>query len=160
MKSFIFAVKLLLVALTLSFIWGNSLRDAEASLQQSDRVLELVEPVVDVIQQDFSQMGYDVSKTIIVRKAAHFTEFALLGAVMFLLFVKPDGRSRYLPPALLCLASAFVDEGIQIFSVDRGPSLRDVGLDFSGACTGIVMCALVVLVLYSLGRGARRSRGG
>ena len=148
MKPIVFIIKLVLVILTLGFIWGNSLLSGELSAQESEKILELTEPVVEPVTETLVAAGYDVDEHYVVRKMAHFTEFAVLGAMMFLLFVKPDGRSRYLLPAGLCFAAACVDEGIQILAVERGPALRDVLLDFCGSCVGILCAAFVILLLY------------
>ena len=156
MKPFVFFIKLLLVIFMLMFIWGNSFLSGEMSQRESDLVLEVVEPVVEPVQEQLYEMGYDISKELIVRKMAHFTEYFILGILMYLLFVRPDGRSRYFLPVLLCAAAAGVDEGIQIFAVDRGPMLRDVALDFFGSCVGILGAALIVLFIY-LGSERRRS---
>ena len=158
MKTFVFVFKLVLVILMLAFIWCNSLLPGELSLKQSEGVLKLIEPLVNAVTRVLNAAGYDVDEHLVVRKMAHFAEFAVLGALMFLLFVKPDGRSRYLLPAGLCLAAAGVDEGIQIFAVERGPALRDVLLDFCGSSVGILAAAFVVLLVYYKLRNAKEWR--
>ena len=155
MKPIVFIIKLILVILMLAFIWGNSFLPGELSVQESEKVLELVEPVVEPVTEMLTTAGYDVDEHFVVRKMAHFTEYTVLGALMFLLFVKPDGRSRYLLPAGLCLAAAGVDEGIQILALDRGPALRDVLLDFCGSCIGILCAAFVILLIYYKVRNRR-----
>ena len=158
MKGFVFLIKLTLVILMLAFIWGQSLMPGDMSSMESEWVLTLVRPVVELLQRGLSALGYDFELSYLVRKLAHFSEYAVLGVLMFLLFVKPDGRSRYILPAGLCLASACVDEGIQIFAVERGPALRDVILDFAGSCAGILAAGFVMMVLYTLSYNRRRRR--
>ena len=148
MKPYVFILNLILVVLMLGFIWGNSILSGSLSSRESERVLEIMEPVVEPVTEALNAVGYEVDEHFVVRKMAHFSEYAVLGVLMFLLFVKPDGRSRYLLPAGLCLAAAAVDEGIQIFAVERGPALRDVALDFCGSCVGILAAAFVVMLLY------------
>ncbi len=150
MKPFIFFIKLTLVVLTLMFIWGNSMMPGELSSKESETMLEVLEPVVEPVVEELQERGYEVTEIFLVRKMAHFTEFMILGALMFLLFVKPDGRSRYILPSMLCLGAAMIDEGIQIFAMERGPALRDVGIDFCGSLIGILATALVVLIVYSI----------
>lgn len=70
----------------------------------------------------------------ILRKAAHFTEFAIL---CFLLWraIKKGGASRQtavLPAAMLSLLYAFSDEFHQRFVTGRTSSIRDVGFDLAG----------------------------
>jgi len=158
MKPIVFTIKLILVILMLAFIWGNSLLPGDLSSQESEKVLELLQPVVGPLTRVLNAGGFDVDEHTVVRKLAHFTEYAVLGALMFLLFVKPDGRSRYLLPAGLCLTTAGIDEGIQIFAQDRGPALRDVAIDFCGSCIGLLAAAFVILLLYYKVRSERAWR--
>ena len=150
MKTFVFLIKLLLVLAMLGIIWGQSLLPANLSQMESDRVLELVRPVVEVPQRVLADLGREYELVFLVRKLAHFTEYAVLGVLMFVLFLRPDGGGRYFLPMGLCLASAAIDEGLQVFAVDRGPALRDVILDFSGACTGILAAGLCIVLLHAL----------
>ena len=71
----------------------------------------------------------------LLRKLAHFTEFACLGALLAWLF----GMLR--KPLLLALPGGFLiacaDETIQRFVPDRGPAFKDVLIDTSGVLVGI-----------------------
>jgi len=80
-----------------------------------------------------------------LRKAAHFSEFALLGLLCC-------GRNRLVkgevPPHLMGfgLAVACIDETIQIFTPDRASSLIDVWIDTSGFALGFV----VITIAYTI----------
>ena len=78
-----------------------------------------------------------------LRKLAHFGEFALLGLELAGLFFLNRGRSfkSVCLSALCALAAASADETIQLFS-GRAAMLKDVLLDFSGALTGILIAIL------------------
>ncbi len=152
MRRFVFVLKVLLVLAMLAFIWGQSLMPGAASQMESDSVLKLVYPVVELLQKALAALGRTYDPTFLVRKLAHFTEYAVLGVLMFVLFLQPEGGGRYIPPMGLCLAAAAVDEGLQFFAVDRGPALRDVILDFTGSCAGILAAGLCVVVLQGLRR--------
>ena len=87
--------------------------------------------------------------TFIIRKTAHFTEYAVLGAGA-LNFVKSLFRwrepSRRLLIGALC-AFALVpvaDETLQLFVPGRSGAVRDVVLDLCGYVTGIGIATLVV----------------
>ena len=146
MRTKTFWVKLALVVLMLLFVWGNSLLPASVSGDESNAVLRLVRPLVAAVQGVLARHGHELAQEYLVRKIAHFTEYAVLGALMLALFTKPGLRVMPLPSAALCLAAALLDEGIQIFSEGRGPRLRDVLLDFTGACFGIALVWLFVLL--------------
>ncbi len=159
------------VILTLTFIWVNSMLPGDLSGRESQWVLRLVEPLLDYVRSGqvrqamirFALRFPDrLSETLIrfasavedhllsrdasflVRKAAHFSEYALLGYLVGLLCVRRDGRSRFFLPEAACLAAALIDEGIQLFSAGRAAQLRDVCIDLSGATLGLTV-ALVLL---------------
>lgn len=69
------------------------------------------------------------------RKAAHFTEYAILG----LLWVWNLGRAAIPLAWGLTTAYAISDEFHQIFVKNRGPSVFDVGIDSLGALTALLV---------------------
>lgn len=78
----------------------------------------------------------------LLRKAAHFTEYAILGALSFCAF---RFSSKYhLPTVLLCgMAAALTDETIQLFVPGRSGQVSDVWLDFVGYLCAALVCLLV-----------------
>ncbi len=79
-----------------------------------------------------------------VRKAAHMTEYCLLAiAISFPLYVyKVRGFWLFLIAGIFCVVFAGLDEYHQSFVANRGPSVRDVGIDSSGALIGILFVQL------------------
>ena len=132
-------VLLSLIVATVLFIFVQSMLSQEQSKAESDKVGEIVE---QVIPPSTSVGGYVQFN---LRKIAHFTEFALLGAelaIYVLIYLKKLTRGMAIYAiGLLC---ALTDEGIQAFS-NRDPSLFDVALDFSGFAAA---ATLVFLVWY------------
>ena len=157
MKRFVFWMRLTLVVLMLLFIWGNSMLPGNMSNMESGFVLRLIRPVVSALQRLMAALGNSCSQEYLVRKLAHFGEFMVLGVLMVILFLREDGHCRFLLPAALCLAVALVDEGIQILSQNRGPSLKDVSLDFCGACAGLLLTAAVLAVVRQIVLRRRRT---
>ena len=80
-----------IVALIVAFIWGNSLLPQAQSKLESDFVLR-------VLRRIFGAHLDQATASHLVRKAAHFTEYALLGFAGAALFL--SGR-RGLQPRLL-----------------------------------------------------------
>lgn len=123
----------------LCFIWGNSLLPGEDSGQLSGfvgMILQKLLPFVDLQ----SEMGLHL-----LRKAAHFSEFAALGMSFAWLFGMLS-KQRLLSLALPLLSgagAAAIDETIQLFSPNRGPSIKDVGIDTAGVITGIAVLTLL-----------------
>lgn len=119
-----------LLILNLCFIWGNSLLPGEISGALSDWVKSLLEALVPGDGSQAPGGG-------MLRKLAHFTEFMGLGIWLLWLFSMLEKSGM---PAFFCGAlAACVDETIQMFVPDRGPSLKDVGIDACGVLTGMIL---------------------
>ena len=120
----------ILIAANLALIWGNSLLPAGSSNSVSGGVLSFLGQFLPVL---LTEAGHTF-----LRKAAHFSEFALLGLLY-------SGRHRLVKgetPAhlmLFGLTVACIDETIQIFTPDRASSLIDVWIDASGFALGLVV---------------------
>ena len=135
-------ILLLLLALTLIFIWTNSMQSRSESTKRSSQVLELVADILEPV-------GIDVDTTDDrpIRKLAHFAEFFLLGtelAALCLLYGMCSAQG-FINSLSAGLAAAVTDETIQIFS-DRGSSVADVLLDFSG----VLAATAAVWLIYRL----------
>ena len=87
-----------------------------------------------------------------VRKAAHFTEYALLGAALnaHLHYVLP----RRIVPVSWGIATlyAMTDELHQMFVGGRGPAVRDVCIDSAGALTGALIGMGIILLWHKYKR--------
>ena len=98
----------------------------------------------------------------IVRKCAHFGEFALLGfnLLCWLRLRRCDRPARVHLPWAWGIATLYAgtDELHQIFVGGRGPALKDVGIDSAGALAGALAALLGMAVLASI-RAARRQKG-
>lgn len=126
-----------LIGLNLALIWGNSLMDAQNSNAVSGGVLAFLGRFLPVLM---TEAGHTF-----LRKAAHFSEFALLG----LLFCGRHHLVRNEPPFHLLgfgMAVACIDETIQIFTPGRASSLIDVWIDTSGFALGLVVIYLAYTI--------------
>lgn len=123
----------------LCFIWGNSLLPGEDSGELSGFVGQLLQKLLPFLDLE-SQTGMHL-----LRKAAHFTEFAALGFSFgwFYGMVCKKWRFALLLPLFSGAAAAAIDETIQLFSPDRGPSIKDVGIDTCGVIAGIAVLTLL-----------------
>ena len=119
---------MLLIAI-LIFIWGNSLMPGEVSQAISDWVQH-------VLFGTQPKDGMPAPGNTLLRKAAHFTEFAALGMTLAWLFGMLQKRKCL--PLFWGIAAACVDETIQAFVPERAPGLLDVLLDSSGVLAGII----------------------
>ena len=134
----------ILICLNLALIWGNSLMTGVDSEAVSGGVLEFLGRLFPVL---LTETGHTL-----LRKAAHFSEFALLG----LLFC---GRHRLVhrntPPHLVGfgMAVACIDETIQIFTPGRASSLIDVWIDTAGFALGFVVIFAVFTIYHNKIKG-------
>jgi VanZ family protein len=122
---------IVLLVCNVIFIWGNSLLPGELSGAISDFVKDLVYKLLP------GTSGAGEGGHGLLRKAAHFTEFACLGALLCWLAAML-GKPRALAMAVAFL-TACADETIQRFVPDRGPAFKDVLIDTSGAITGMIL---------------------
>lgn len=140
-KKFSKILLILLIIFTVASIFIQSTKSKEESKSDSDKVGEIIEEIIppETPAGDYVQTN--------LRKIAHFIEFFLLG-IEVALFVSLFHFSKIFVPCSLLfgLLVAAVDETIQIFS-KRGPSVRDVMIDFSGFLVStLIIYTLSVLI--------------
>ena len=111
----------------LAFIWGNSLLPGSVSQAVSDGLKTLLGLPLSA--------GVLAGGRDLIRKAAHFTEYAVLGSLLGWQTAMAEKKPGW--AFLLGAVCACVDETIQIFTPDRGPGLADVLLDSFGVLAGI-----------------------
>lgn len=136
------AVLTVLLLANLCFIWGNSLVSRSDSHDLSVGVLGFLPGFLRDLFPDQEQLVH------IVRKAAHFTEFACLGGLSCGLLSATRAVKRH--PFFHVWAGGFfaaaIDETIQIFT-GRGSQLQDVWLDFAGFSAGLLAVLVVRAVV-------------
>ncbi|MBO4331113.1 MAG: VanZ family protein [Oscillospiraceae bacterium] len=137
-----------LIVLTLAFIWGNSLLSTDESDGLSRWILR------HIFNGSFFLDDFD-SGNHILRKCAHFTEFAFLA---FLICMRFRASKRFWLLGAAAFAAAAADETIQLFT-GRGARVKDVLLDCSGAVFGIVIAAALLAAVKSVKRSRKAARG-
>lgn len=131
-----------------ALVWGHSLVQGPASSLESGAVVALLRPL-------FEALGVtDVDlMSLIVRKCAHFSEYAVLGVLAHGLFrvrLRERGEAP-LPRALLVALVPVADECIQLLVPGRSGQPTDVLIDLCGLLSG-------VLAAWALTRAAARLR--
>ena len=140
----------ILTALVLCFIWGQSMLPGTVSDGESGGIMLWLKPIMD----PNSRIDDDVFHRCL-RKAAHFAEYAALGFCLcgFLKSLPWQREKRCLPlTILLCVATAAIDEGIQLFTDGRSAKYLDVLLDSAGALLGIAALLLLSHLLNRHGK--------
>ena len=124
--------------------FGHNSSDAQSNL------------FVDFIAQNFPHVRHGLKNNLIslstliflVRKTAHFTEYAVLGALFYLNIMqhpKPDQpHKKILSPILFSFLYAITDEIHQIFVSGRSAQYRDVLIDTLGASFGTIITYLII----------------
>ena len=162
---------ILLAALVLGWmgvIFMFSSQDGAASSETSGRV---VERVIAVVKPDFNslakseQISFRKMVTFFVRKGAHFTEYMILGVLLFSfyyewrpkIFQVPQKKNMHIMKLRLrriwCIAwitgtlYAASDEFHQMFTGGRSPQVRDVCIDSSGAAVGCLLALMVMVFI-------------
>ena len=135
-----------LIACLLCFIWGNSLLPGSVSGRISDAVKSLLAFLLP------GEVPGVTSGGGLLRKIAHFTEFAALGAALCWRFGMLEKRK--IMALVFSFGAACVDETIQLFVPDRGPGIRDVAIDTCGAAAGMA----VLLLGHKIGKHIQQSK--
>lgn len=148
-------VMTVLSAGAICFIFGNSLMNAEDSSKMSAGVLEMLNRWLCSLRIDFELNSY------MVRKAAHFTEFAVLGALLCstaYLYLFKRLRSALIAVPLGAL-TAVCDELIQTISEGRSCQIRDMLIDASGVLTGALIALLMITLIIQNKKNKIKTEG-
>ena len=118
-------------------------------------VARLLRPGFDALPMA-EKLDYMEKLGHIVRKCAHFSEFALLAfnLACWLRLKRPEKpRAAALPPAwLIATLYAGTDELHQMFVDERGPALLDVGIDSAGAVAGVIVALVGMAIVEKTNR--------
>lgn len=156
-KRKVVGVMLLCICITI-FIFYNSLQDIYTSKEQSKRISEVVQSILDPDQTISAESFH-----FVVRKAAHMIEFAVLGVFCtggIWLFSNANRRGNIhtlFEPLFIVLLIAVIDEYIQSF-LDRTSSVSDILLDFFGGSIGIAVVCMIKIIYNKIKNKEKRWR--
>ena len=144
-------VRVLLTALTvtvMTLIFFFSTEPAEQSDRTSGRiamlVIHAVYPEYDRYPEKEQRKVYDDIQ-FLVRKAAHFTEYLVLGIMIRLCIESWFGKKRFLNTTGWVYGTLYActDELHQLLTDGRSGQWQDVLLDSCGVLAGILITALI-----------------
>lgn len=130
--------------------FGHNSSDAQSNL------------FVDFIAQNFPHVRHGLENNLIslntliflVRKTAHFTEYAILGALFYLNVIQLPKLNRYPKKILLPIFFSFLyactDEIHQIFVPGRSAQFRDILIDTLGASFGCLLIHALLTLFTKL----------
>lgn len=138
----------LLLVLQMLFIFTMSSFGSDSSNAQSGQIIQVLRQVFPSLSSHTS--GLDASVlTFIVRKTAHFTEYAILGILFYFFYHQILSQKNGLRLFVLAILSSFLyactDEIHQLFVPGRSGQFTDVLVDTLGASFG---CASLALSSY------------
>lgn len=145
------AILLILIAICLCVISGFSDEDSKSSNNTSSKVTEII---LDKTVSGFSDMPENEQKEMvkntnpIVRKVAHFTEYALLGFLisLFIVFSGTRDLKPVIYAAAFCLIFSSADEIHQYFVPGRSCQFTDILIDTLGGALGAFLVFLFLKV--------------
>ena len=124
----------LLSFLIIAFIFGNSLKTADESMETSNIF-------TDILNNFCSFFGFSPNYetlSFFIRKTGHLLEYLILSVSLSnsLLSIFLSKKAIYFAP-VIALLTAICDEFVmQRATLERSPEWRDVGIDFIGALIG------------------------
>ena len=137
-------------------IYGFSSQVAEESKKTSSKVITKIVETIDVKKELTHTQKEKIAEdlTFVVRKGAHFSIYALLGALIFLLASEYDFSMKKC--VITAITASFVyacsDEFHQMFVKGRSGELRDVLIDTLGAIAGCLFIMIVKKICRKLRR--------
>lgn len=147
-----YIINIILIFLTVIFIWGNSLLDKSQSHEVSSKVLVIVKPVLEAV------VGVGNVTDFLVRKLGHFTEFFILGCelTVFLILRRRVNLQPLVNIFFFGFFIATIDETIQIFT-GRGSQLQDVWIDIAGTTTGIIIVLFILYIVIAIHKRRKKA---
>lgn len=126
------------------FIFSNSLTPAVVSSKESGFVLRTIHQCLNAVGLSAPWLNEHI-----VRKCAHFTEYAIMGFLLCQsvkqLELMAEVKRHIHMTAIFFIP--FVDETLQLFTEGRSGQVSDVWLDMSGAVFGTLFSALFSTIL-------------
>lgn len=124
----------ILTAAVMGIIFWFSSENGDDSKEVSENLLMLI----------IEYLGNIVSHNVL-RKIAHFTEYAALGFCMSGAIHFTFNKNRFYIPLIPCVLYAVSDEIHQYFVPERACRIFDVFVDSCGSLTGILIFLLIAL---------------
>jgi VanZ family protein len=154
-KYIIAAISTIAVVIWIVFILSNSSKTGVESGSMSKMVCEAINNFFENLKLNITFSEH------FVRKSAHFCEYMILSGLLCLdvlsismLFEKLKQKNIFFRLVIALPVSAAValfDEfGVQMSTVGRGPSIRDVIIDTSGAAFGVLAVSLFLWICLSV----------
>ncbi len=128
-------------------IFGFSNQNIRNSLSLSDKVSNhIIDTGIKITKKEVSLKEREVlvkKLRVIIRKTAHFTEYFILGLLVYCLFEIYSVPKKTIYALIFCFLYACSDELHQLFSDGRSARFLDVCIDTSGSTLSIVTFLII-----------------
>ena len=138
-----------LVVLVILFIWDNSLQNDISSDGLSLTITQWLSPIL----YKLGITGDMWSLNRIVRKLAHVFEFAVLGGCLYVALHQFNREYAGLKVIAIGLVIAILDECLQLTSIGRHASIRDVAIDTAGVIIGVAVVQVILSIYCRIRHG-------
>ena len=143
-------INIALIIIWMFTIFNFSNQNGESSSGLSDKVIVTIAKIIT--QKDLTQEEKNTiikKYKFIVRKAAHFTAYLILGLLFANLLIDLKGLNKVsiIISIIFCFIYACTDEFHQLFINGRNGSFIDVLIDTSGAVVGTLLIYFVKFVI-------------
>lgn len=139
-------VKLLLLIIWMALIFFFSAQPDVQSEETSNLAAEIIYRIYAFLMANnvhIEQGEFMLRFIQPIRKLAHFTEFMILGILIFINMMEYTDRKTALKSFILGTAYAVSDEIHQLFVKNRYCSINDMLIDSAGCLLGIIICHLI-----------------
>lgn len=154
-------ISLIPVLAVMAVIFYFSAQPAQASDAASGGIVDVVMAYITKITGEISADAYTGivnTVTFIVRKAAHFLEFAALGFFTEIHILTFLNKKTWLFSLLFSVLYAASDEFHQHFVSERAPRFLDICVDSAGAVCGILLVLIIVAVYKGIAKKKKCSK--
>lgn len=138
-----------LIIIWMLTIFNFSHQTSTESSGLSDKVIVKIAEILTQKVLSATEKAHIIKKyKLLVRKAAHFTSYFILGTLIIILFIdlKINIKKSNIITLIICFIYACTDEIHQLFISGRNGSFIDVLIDTSGAATALIIIYLLLLL--------------
>ena len=122
------------------FIFGQSILPGAQSSEQSNFIVHMIKPVVNIFIPNISIE----TLSLLIRKGAHITEFFILSMLSFQVYKRHFKLKHVLIIVLIHgFLIAAIDETIQTFTSNRAGLFTDVLIDMIGVFLSVLLIFLI-----------------
>ena len=141
---------LLLYVLIFMFSAQNAEETGALSRRFSEKCVEIINHLSGHRWSDALAKSFAEYFEHPVRKLAHFSEYAIMGILVYVLWAQwmAQGKKLYLLTIAWVFFSAMADEFHQLFVPGRYGSFVDVLLDTAGGAFGVLVCTWVTKIFW------------